>query len=291
MGSLIKLYVKTHTDGLNYFGKTIEKDVESYPGSGKYWKRYLKKHGKNVDTKLFFESTNQRLVTAMAVGFSIANDIVKSKDWANLIMENGLDGSPGGLVVVKDINGNSFQTSVTDPRYLSGELVHVLKGIKKSPESVKKQSNSLKKWHEINENPNSASGEDSKIYNTITIHKGEKEINVKPNELWYMICDGWKRGKHPDSIKSMQVKKTFKDGSRQSCIKDIEVYDSDNVLRYTVKDSFIKFCKENDLPFNTFADSYKTNKKISKKFNKTKKDPNRSRYNKYNGWSARVKED
>jgi len=45
----IFLYVKTHNiTGLKYLGQTSRSDVEIYPGSGKYWKRHIKKHGNNV---------------------------------------------------------------------------------------------------------------------------------------------------------------------------------------------------------------------------------------------------
>jgi hypothetical protein len=74
-----------------YFGKTT-KDVNSYNGSGKHWKRHLNVHGDSVDTlwsKLFTDPVE--LVT-YALTFSDLNDIVKSNVWANLKGENGLDG-------------------------------------------------------------------------------------------------------------------------------------------------------------------------------------------------------
>jgi hypothetical protein len=87
----IYLYIKTHqTTSLKYFGKTT-RDPYTYKGSGTYWKSHLKKHGNNVDTELlgFF---NEEEVESVALKFSKDNNIVESKEWANLIEENGLDG-------------------------------------------------------------------------------------------------------------------------------------------------------------------------------------------------------
>jgi len=89
----IKLYVKTHNKtGLKYFGKTV-KDINKYRGSGKYWLRHIKKHGYDVTTVLYAEfNINDCNITDVALDFSQENNIVKSKVWANLIFENGLDG-------------------------------------------------------------------------------------------------------------------------------------------------------------------------------------------------------
>jgi hypothetical protein len=92
----IYLYVKTHKiTGLKYFGKTC-RDPFKYKGSGLFWKRHLKKHGNFVDTKIegtFYDKTE---CEKFAINFSKENNIEKSDDWANLIVENGLDGKPKG---------------------------------------------------------------------------------------------------------------------------------------------------------------------------------------------------
>ena len=89
------LYIKTHnTTGLKYFGKT-NRDPHIYKGSGTYWKRHLKIHGNNVTTEIHAqidEITETDLLTTTALKFSYDNDIVKSPDWANLIVEDGLSG-------------------------------------------------------------------------------------------------------------------------------------------------------------------------------------------------------
>ena len=90
------LYIKTHKiTGLKYFGKTTRtgKSFDNYCGSGLHWLRHLKKHGKNIDTIIFaqFEDDDEILVES-AFKFSLDNNIVESKEWANLQPENGKDG-------------------------------------------------------------------------------------------------------------------------------------------------------------------------------------------------------
>lgn len=94
---MITLYIKTHRiTGLKYFGKTT-RSVEHYRGSGKFWKRHIKKHGYDCETEIvgIFEDDNEAI--AAAIQFSQDHDIVNSPDWANLREENGMDGAPKGL--------------------------------------------------------------------------------------------------------------------------------------------------------------------------------------------------
>ena len=90
------LYIKTHNiTGLKYFGKTTN-DPHRYYGSGKHWIAHLKKHGYNITTEVFgyFECPEE--CKNAATQFSINNKIVESKQWANMIAENGLDGGYTG---------------------------------------------------------------------------------------------------------------------------------------------------------------------------------------------------
>ena len=91
--STIYLYVKQHNiTGLKYFGKTIRNPFE-YNGSGLYWQRHLKIHGKkHIKTLEVWGFDNQESCTQFAIRFSQDNDIVESKEWANIRIENGKDG-------------------------------------------------------------------------------------------------------------------------------------------------------------------------------------------------------
>ena len=90
------LYHKRHVNtGLNYFGKTT-RDPYKYVGSGVYWKRHLEKHGKEIETVQVWAFENLEECKNFAIDFSIKNNIVESNDWANFVIENGIDGqSPG----------------------------------------------------------------------------------------------------------------------------------------------------------------------------------------------------
>lgn len=98
MSEEITLYIKTHNKtGLKYFGKTKQEDVEKYKGSGKYWLRHLKIHGNDVKTEIFgiykCENCFEKLILeGEALFFSEFYNIVNSNEWANLKLENGLDG-------------------------------------------------------------------------------------------------------------------------------------------------------------------------------------------------------
>ena len=92
------LYIKQHSvTKLKYFGKTT-RDPLKYNGSGIYWTRHIKKHGKEYVTNLWVSEpyTDSDAIVEFALAFSLENDIVASSAWANQIPENGLDGAVAG---------------------------------------------------------------------------------------------------------------------------------------------------------------------------------------------------
>lgn len=93
----ITLYVKQHTKtGKKYFGMS-RKYTPKYLGSGVYWLKHIKKHGiKHVIELHVWEFDDQLKCTEFALEFSKENNIVESKEWANLREENGLDGNISG---------------------------------------------------------------------------------------------------------------------------------------------------------------------------------------------------
>lgn len=103
----IYLYIKTHhvktSKGiiLKYFGRTTQ-DPFKYAGSGTYWMRHLNKYGNGMDTVIYgtyYLEKEKDLLKETALRFSVDNNIVNSKEWANLEVENGLDGGlPVGLM-------------------------------------------------------------------------------------------------------------------------------------------------------------------------------------------------
>lgn len=93
------LMIKQHRiTGLKYFCKTVNKDPIRYLGSGKVWKRHLKKHGTEVDTLWCQLFAAYAELVEYAIKFSTEHNIIEARDnngvkiWANLINENGIDG-------------------------------------------------------------------------------------------------------------------------------------------------------------------------------------------------------
>lgn len=117
------LYIKRHKiTGLKYFGKTTKEDVNSYLGSGVYWKKHIKKHGKqHVETVWTSEPFyDKELLTKFSIFISEFFDVENSPEWANLITENGLDGAPKGVKVEGlkgEKNGMFGKTKEQNPFY------------------------------------------------------------------------------------------------------------------------------------------------------------------------------
>lgn len=85
------LYIKTSPYGLKYLGKTT-KDPFTYIGSGKVWKRHIKKHSLTTDdikTEIVFETTDVNELILKGIELSKLHNIVESKEWANLREESG----------------------------------------------------------------------------------------------------------------------------------------------------------------------------------------------------------
>ena len=87
------LYQKTHlVTGLKYLGWT-KNDPYKYQGSGTRWTAHCDKHGWDHHTRILFESESKVAVRAMGKILSYRWDVVKSKQWANLVPEQGQGGN------------------------------------------------------------------------------------------------------------------------------------------------------------------------------------------------------
>lgn len=108
---IIYLYIKQCQHcGLRYFGKTINKDVEKYHGSGSHWKNHIAKYGRyNVKTLQIWEFNSVDDAKHFALDFSEKQNIVESKEWANLVPEDATDGN-SKIVITDDIR-KKFQNA------------------------------------------------------------------------------------------------------------------------------------------------------------------------------------
>lgn len=87
-----KLMIKTHNKtGLKYlcYTKSDGPAYEKYKGSGKRWKRHLKKYGDDITTELIYETNNYDDFKKIAIEKSYEYNIVESNAWANLKIEEG----------------------------------------------------------------------------------------------------------------------------------------------------------------------------------------------------------
>jgi hypothetical protein len=82
------LYVKTHATGLKYLGKTI-RDPYKYKGSGTHWLRHLRKYGEEHTTEILLETDDKELLKEKALYYSNLYNVVESKEWANIVPEQG----------------------------------------------------------------------------------------------------------------------------------------------------------------------------------------------------------
>ena len=156
MKDKVCLYIATHNiTGKKYFGKTVkwftQEDLQkNYHGSGVYWSKHKKKHGnKDVTMEIYqicsLNESDDDYVKPIALKFSEENDIVESKEWANLKDENGLDGGTEGdkraeeskqkmsvaklnKVVVRDALTNMIFSVSVDEFRLNDNLIAESKG-------------------------------------------------------------------------------------------------------------------------------------------------------------------
>ena len=93
------LLVKTHSvTGMRYLCKrvtTSDSKAISYLGSGTRWNNHLKVHGKHINTETLVKYDLDRIeeFSKLCIDYSNKFDIVKSGDWANLIIETGKPGT------------------------------------------------------------------------------------------------------------------------------------------------------------------------------------------------------
>jgi hypothetical protein len=89
--------IKTHNKtGLKYLCKTSTDDPNKpfkYFGSGKHWKRHLKKHGYLITTQILCICETREELIEKGIFYSRLYNVVKSKKYANMIEERG-DGGP-----------------------------------------------------------------------------------------------------------------------------------------------------------------------------------------------------
>lgn len=84
--------IKTHRiTGLKYlcYTRKTGEAFDKYLGSGVEWKKHLIEHGELVDTEIIFQTEDEAEFKRVAIEKSIDLNVVSSKEWANLKIEEG----------------------------------------------------------------------------------------------------------------------------------------------------------------------------------------------------------
>ena len=134
---MIILYLKESPLGLKYLGKCVNTDPYKYKGSGTVWKRHLKTHNissNDIKTTILFETEDKEKLIQMGLYYSKLWDVVNSKEFANLIPEQGDGGNTGG-----------FKKGVIFADEHRKKLSIARSKQKDSPERIKKRSESTSK--------------------------------------------------------------------------------------------------------------------------------------------------
>lgn len=93
------MYLKTHIKtNLKYLGQTTQ-NPSKYKGSGLYWSTHLEKHGNHVITEILLKTNDKNHIEILGKFYSEIWNVVKSDDFANLIVESGSGGSRKGRTV------------------------------------------------------------------------------------------------------------------------------------------------------------------------------------------------
>lgn len=182
-----RLYIKqcSHCN-LKYFGKTILEDIQSYVGSGVRWQRHLKRHNaKSIhlwNSDWYYDTSIVRFATK----FSNMNRIIESKEWANLAIENGIQGGYLG----EDV---SERASITRKETMNSEQWKSTVG-KEHARKIS-ETKSDPKWKD-------AVGKEA----AIKIGKAHSEL--KQSEEWKSTIGETKIKKYKDTIHSEEWKET-----------------------------------------------------------------------------------
>ena len=100
---------------------------DGYMGSGLRLHYAFKKYGMENFTKEILKFFDTREECAMYEAEIVNENLINDSNCYN-VMLGGEYLTTSGIAIVKDNYGNKFGVSVSDPRYLSGELVGVTKG-------------------------------------------------------------------------------------------------------------------------------------------------------------------
>ncbi len=190
---------------MKYFGKhkLCSTSVYEYQGSGTDWTNHLAKYGDDCLTYVLgiWDESDPRL-EAIALSFSVAHNIVESDKWANMKLENGLDG--GWDHINNQLGGNPFWS-----------IDHMTMMSKKGKENCQLRLKNLRKydsaWVKWDSNQRSIgqlkSYKDGRVSGMkgkkgqVWITKDSKNMKIWREKEDFWVMKGWKRGRHFKKVK------------------------------------------------------------------------------------------
>lgn len=192
------LYIKTHNiTGLKYFGKTTAKDPYKYKGSGTRWKRHLNKHGNDVSTEIIGYYTIKEECLDAAINFSKENNIVKSKEWANLkeesldggfeyINQSGLNNSKENYKKASESSKLKYNTDILHQERVRSLLLENVKKLHKENKisSVWKKGDPLQKRATELSKTTIAREKQKEAFKQINHQQGEKNSQYGTTWIW-----------------------------------------------------------------------------------------------------------
>ena len=143
------LYIKKcgHCD-LKYFGMTTSEDPIKYKGSGEYWRNHLKKHKcRNQVITLFHKLfTDKDKCVRFSTLFSKIANIVYSEEWANLIVEDGINNGISSPNITAEIRQKMSDAHMGTKHTIDRceNISRALKGKPKSEEHCRRNSEAQK---------------------------------------------------------------------------------------------------------------------------------------------------
>jgi len=110
-----------------YIGCHVTKNLkDNYLGSGTNIKKALKEFGQEHFEKIILYNFDNKEDMLAKERELVNEEFIKRQDTYNIVLGGAYNSA--GTITVKDKDGNTMQVSIDDPRYLSGELVHVSNG-------------------------------------------------------------------------------------------------------------------------------------------------------------------
>ena len=285
MEDKVTLYIATHTiTGMKYFGKTTkwftEDDLQkNYKGSGKYWSRHKKKHGDNEVAMEIYKicsltESDEDYVRPIALKFSEENDIVKSKEWANLKPETGFDGG----VTLESIEKMKETIKKTGGRAGSKNPNY---GKTTPQETRDKISYTLK-------NNGYTDSEETRLKKSIS-GKNRPPVTEETREKISKINKG-KQVSSETKEKMLATKRSREYGPNYNSL-NVDIKNEHGEVIFSCLNNFCKICEENNLPGTALRNSIKTKKPIYINLDNGNlaKITNKG-WIKYKGWIAELRE-